>query len=111
MDLQQQAWQKRRACRRSARRVGSQNRLINTSPTRAQLPFRVDCIANKTQVVSAREEESKEVKAKERGRQEESEGARRPEKREQKQERKDRKDGRRRPGDRGDSGGQAEWVK
>lgn len=56
------------------RRVGSQNRLINTSPTRAQLPFRVDCIANKTQVVSAPEEQSKEVKVKERGRQEESEG-------------------------------------
>jgi len=55
-------------------RVGSQNRLINTSPTRAQLPFRIDCIANKTQVVSAREKQSKEVKVKERGRQEESEG-------------------------------------
>lgn len=77
--------QKRRACRRSARRVGSQNHLINTSPTRAQLPFRVDCIANKTQVVSAQEEKSK---AKERGRQEESKGARQPEKREQKQQRK-----------------------
>lgn len=43
-----------------------------------------------------REEESKEVKAKERGRQEETEGARQLRKREQKQQRKNRKDVRRR---------------
>ena len=41
------------------------NRLINTSAARAGLPFRRDCIANKTQVVSAAggEEERNEAKA------------------------------------------------
>lgn len=43
-----------KVCEMSACRVDARSHLINTSPTRARLPFRVDCIANKTQVVSER---------------------------------------------------------
>lgn len=48
---------------------GAWNHLINTSAAQARLPFRPDCIANKTQVVSAGGEEESEAS---RGRKEES---------------------------------------